>query len=169
MATSKRTRSRKRRKPDPFAVVRGKVVERIEVSTMDDDCAIGILFKDRTYLGFDLEPFLRITPDFPTGKLTTTNRSNAGHLSTPNNPLYITNTEPAERRVLLFGKLGTSHTRLCQNVCLCNRSKKVVISPIFSMHYSGLCAPLLAAFSSGWRSIHCSKHRQDLPAIKEAA
>jgi hypothetical protein len=64
MATSKGTRSRKRRKPDPFAVVRGKVVERIEVSTIDDDCSIGILFKDRTYLGFDVEPFLRITPDF---------------------------------------------------------------------------------------------------------
>jgi hypothetical protein len=31
---------------------------------MDDDCAIGILFKDRTYLGFDVEPFLRITPDY---------------------------------------------------------------------------------------------------------
>jgi hypothetical protein len=31
---------------------------------MDDDWAIGILFKDRTYLGFDIEPFLRITPDF---------------------------------------------------------------------------------------------------------
>ena len=64
MAKSKTTRSRKRRKPDPFAVVRGKIVERIEVSTMDDDCSIGILFKDRTYLGFDVEPFLRITPDF---------------------------------------------------------------------------------------------------------
>lgn len=64
MAKSKGTRSKKRRKPDPFAVVRGKVVERIEVSTMDDDTAIGILFKDRNYLGFDLDPFLRITPDF---------------------------------------------------------------------------------------------------------
>ena len=64
MAKSKTTRSKKRRKPDPFAVVRGKVVERIEVSTMTDDIAIGILFKDRTYLGFDLDPFLRITPDF---------------------------------------------------------------------------------------------------------
>ena len=64
MADRKTTRSSKRRKPDPFAVVRGKVVERIEVSTMDDDCAIGILFKDRTYLGFDLNSFLRITPDY---------------------------------------------------------------------------------------------------------
>jgi len=64
MATSKVTRSKKRRKRDPFAVVRGKVVERIEVSTNEDDVSIGILFKDRTYLGFDLDPFLRITPDF---------------------------------------------------------------------------------------------------------
>lgn len=65
MAKSKvTTRPTKRRKPDPFAVVRGKVVERVEVSTVDDGCAIGILFKDRTYLGFDVEPFLRITPDY---------------------------------------------------------------------------------------------------------
>ena len=64
MAKSKGTRSRTRRKPDPFAVVRGKVVERIEVSTMDDDFTVGIMFKDRTYLAFDVEPFLRITPNF---------------------------------------------------------------------------------------------------------
>lgn len=64
MAKSKTTVSRKKRKPDPFAVVRGKVVERVEVSTNDDDMAIGILFKDRTYLGFDLDPYLKITPDF---------------------------------------------------------------------------------------------------------
>ena len=64
LATSKPTRSRKRRKPDPFSVVRGKVVERIEVSTHSQACAIGILFKDRTYLGFDLDPFIRITPDY---------------------------------------------------------------------------------------------------------
>lgn len=63
MAAKKHTRSRKRRKPDPFAVVRGKVVERIEVSTGSENCEIGILFKDRTYLGFDLDPFLKINPD----------------------------------------------------------------------------------------------------------
>lgn len=80
MVKSKTTRSPKRRKPDPFAVVRGKVVERIEVSTMDDDCSIGIMFKDRTYLAFDVEPFLRSHPITQTGKLTTTDASNAGHL-----------------------------------------------------------------------------------------
>lgn len=63
MATRKSTRA-KRRKRDPFAVVRGKVVERIEISTGSETCEIGILFKDRTYLGFDLDPLLKITPDF---------------------------------------------------------------------------------------------------------
>ena len=48
----------------PIRFCPGHVVERIEVSTIADDCAIGILFKDRTYLGFDLDPFLRITPDY---------------------------------------------------------------------------------------------------------
>jgi hypothetical protein len=41
-------------------------------------------------------------PIFPIGKLTTTNASNAGQLSVPNNQLSITNTEPAERRVLFL-------------------------------------------------------------------
>jgi hypothetical protein len=62
MAKSKSTR--KRRKRDVFPEVKGKVVERIEISTLSGACAIGILFQDRTYLGFDLDPFLRITPDF---------------------------------------------------------------------------------------------------------
>jgi len=64
MAHNKVTRSRLRRKRDAFPEVRGKIVERVEVSTMNGDCAIGILFQDRTYLAFDLEPFIRITPDF---------------------------------------------------------------------------------------------------------
>jgi hypothetical protein len=38
-------------------------VERVEVST-GDGCAIGILFQDHTYLAFDLDPLVRITPDF---------------------------------------------------------------------------------------------------------
>lgn len=61
---AKSIRPRKKRKKDPFSFARGKVVKRIEVSTHDDDCAIGIMFKDRTYLGFDLSSFLRITPDY---------------------------------------------------------------------------------------------------------
>jgi hypothetical protein len=63
LAKNKGTRSGGRRKRDAFPEVRGKVVERVEVST-SDGCAIGILFQDRTYLAFDVEPLLRITPDF---------------------------------------------------------------------------------------------------------
>ncbi len=63
MASSKRTRSRVSRKTPQFPEVKGKVVERVEVST-GDMCAIGILFQDRTYLAFEIDPFLRITPDF---------------------------------------------------------------------------------------------------------
>jgi hypothetical protein len=36
----------------------------ISQDTLDEDYSIGILFKDQTYLGFDIEPFLRITPDY---------------------------------------------------------------------------------------------------------
>jgi hypothetical protein len=62
MAANKRTRSRVSRKP-AFPEVKGKIVERVEVSTANG-CSIGILFQDRTYLAFDVDPFLRITPDF---------------------------------------------------------------------------------------------------------
>ena len=61
MANSKPTRSRKRRKPDPFAVVRGKVVERVEIKPSDDGYSIGIMFQDRTFLSFDVEPEMYFT------------------------------------------------------------------------------------------------------------
>lgn len=64
MAISKGTRSRSSRKRPAFTEVKGKVVERVEVSTSHDNCSIGILFQDRTYLAFDVDPILRITPDF---------------------------------------------------------------------------------------------------------
>ena len=62
MANRKGTRSRSSRKPG-FPEVKGKVVERVEVSTVEG-CSIGILFQDRTYLAFDVDPLIRITPDF---------------------------------------------------------------------------------------------------------
>lgn len=64
MATSNRKRPRSSRKRPAFTEVKGKVVERVEFSTSRDDCVIGIFFQDRTYLSFDLDPFVRITPDF---------------------------------------------------------------------------------------------------------
>jgi hypothetical protein len=64
MARSKRTRSRSRNRLPGFPEVKGKVVERVEVSIIGGDCAIGMLFQDRTYLAFEIEPVIRITPDF---------------------------------------------------------------------------------------------------------
>jgi hypothetical protein len=63
MADRKVTRSRRRRKRDAFREVKGKIVERIGISTISENCEIGILFQDRTYLSFNLDPFLRITAD----------------------------------------------------------------------------------------------------------
>ena len=64
MANSKGTLSRIRRNKDAFPEVKGKIVERVEISALGEDVAIGILFQDRTYLGFDIDPFIRLTPDF---------------------------------------------------------------------------------------------------------
>ena len=116
MAASKRTkRPRKKHKKDPFAFARGKVVKRIEISTHDDDCAIGIMFKDRTYLGFDLTRSFASRPITPTGKLTTTNLSNAGHLSAPNNSFSNIKSEPAERRVFSIWPVSSLRWLLPQN------------------------------------------------------
>lgn len=64
MAGNKVTRSRKRRKRPAFSEVKGKVVDAIELTPMDNGYAIGILFQDRTYLCFEVEPFLMVKPDF---------------------------------------------------------------------------------------------------------
>ena len=63
MAKKKNMSSRNTRKGNAFPEVRGKVVERVEISTRLDDCAIGILFQDRTYLSFDLESEISIRPE----------------------------------------------------------------------------------------------------------
>jgi hypothetical protein len=62
---------------------------------MDDDCAIGILFKDRTDLGLTLRRFFGSLLIFPIGRLTTIAVSNGGHPSVQNNQLCVTNHEPA--------------------------------------------------------------------------
>jgi len=64
MATKKRTRSRKRRAKSDFPEVTGKIVEAVEVRPMENGYGIGILFTDRTYLGFDVDPLIRIKPDY---------------------------------------------------------------------------------------------------------
>ena len=62
MANKKRTPSRKRRRPkSDFREVRGKVVEAVELRPSDTGYEIGVLFTDRTYLGFEVEPQMSFT------------------------------------------------------------------------------------------------------------
>lgn len=61
MAKTRVTHSRQRRKRDPFSVVRGKVVESVEVKPSDPGYSIGIMFQDRTFLSFDVEPQMTFT------------------------------------------------------------------------------------------------------------
>ena len=60
-----------------------------------------ILFKDRAYLGFDLDPFLEMTPDFSDWKTHNYNPSNAGHLSAANSfaSRQLLKGKPAEKWV----------------------------------------------------------------------
>jgi hypothetical protein len=68
LAVKKRTRKLKRRAKSGFPEVTGKAVEAVELRPTENGYGIGILFTDRTYLGFDVDPFIRITPDFSTWK-----------------------------------------------------------------------------------------------------
>jgi hypothetical protein len=61
MAAKKRTLSRKRRPKSDFREVRGKVVEAVELRPSDTGYEIGVLFTDRTYLSFDIEPQMSFT------------------------------------------------------------------------------------------------------------
>lgn len=63
--TSASGRANQRRTPSPYSQVRGKIVDRVEISSGDEGCAIGIMFQDRTYLSFDVEvvPAITIVPE----------------------------------------------------------------------------------------------------------
>ena len=61
MANKKRTLSRKRGPKSNFPEVRGKVVEAVELRPSDTGYEIGVLFTDRTYLGFEIEPQISFT------------------------------------------------------------------------------------------------------------
>jgi hypothetical protein len=63
MAGNKVTLSRKRRKRPAFFEVKGKIVEAIELAPSESGYAIGIMFQDRTYLSFDVEPFVTVMPE----------------------------------------------------------------------------------------------------------
>jgi hypothetical protein len=63
MAESKGTRSRKRRKRNDFSEVKGKIVEGVELKPSENGYSIGIMFQDRTFLSFDVEPFVTVFPE----------------------------------------------------------------------------------------------------------
>jgi len=63
MAANKSTRSPKRRKRPAFSEIKGKIVEAVELVSMESGYAIGIMFQDRTYLCFNVNPFLSGTPE----------------------------------------------------------------------------------------------------------
>jgi hypothetical protein len=57
MANKKLTRTRRwKRSKSDFPDVTGKSVEAVELRPSDTGYSIGILFIDRTYLSFDIEP-----------------------------------------------------------------------------------------------------------------
>lgn len=63
MAKNKSTRSLKRRKRSDIPAVTGKIVEAIELRPAGTGYEIGILFTDRTCLGFEVEPCFTILPE----------------------------------------------------------------------------------------------------------
>jgi len=61
MATKKPTLNLKRRANSYFPEVTAKMVEAIELRPTDTGYEIGVLFTDRTYLGFEIEPQTKFT------------------------------------------------------------------------------------------------------------
>jgi hypothetical protein len=65
MAERKSTRSRAvRKRRSPFAQFKGKIIDGVEVHTTDAGISIGIMFDDRTYLCFDVEADMTVSPDY---------------------------------------------------------------------------------------------------------
>ncbi|MGZ4868118.1 MAG: hypothetical protein ACXV7C_12895 [Candidatus Angelobacter sp.] len=62
MAKSKGTRTRRKRK-NAFPEIRGKIVEGVELMPSENGYSIGIMFQDRTYLSFDVEPYITVFPE----------------------------------------------------------------------------------------------------------
>jgi hypothetical protein len=64
MAERKTNRFPKRRTRRPsFPEIKDKIVDSVEVHNTDIGVAIGIMFKDRSYLCFDVEAEMTVTPD----------------------------------------------------------------------------------------------------------
>jgi hypothetical protein len=52
-----------KRKRDAFPEVKGKIVNRVELMPTENGYSIGIMFEDRTFLSFDVEPFVTVFPE----------------------------------------------------------------------------------------------------------
>ena len=63
MADTKLTRSRKRRKRGGFPEVKGKIVDSVELVPTENGYSVGIMFRDRTFLSFDVEPYITVFPE----------------------------------------------------------------------------------------------------------
>lgn len=63
MAKSKGTHSRKKRTRNAFPEIKGKIVEGVELMPSENGYSIGIMFQDRTYLSFDVEPYITVFPE----------------------------------------------------------------------------------------------------------
>jgi hypothetical protein len=63
MAKSKITHSRIKRKRNAFPEIKGKIVNSVELMPTANGYSIGILFNDRTFLSFDVEPFVTVFPE----------------------------------------------------------------------------------------------------------
>jgi hypothetical protein len=62
MAKSKGTHSSRKRK-NAFPEIKGKIVETVEIDPSENGYTIGIMFQDRTYLSFDVESYITVSPE----------------------------------------------------------------------------------------------------------
>jgi hypothetical protein len=63
MAKSKVTHSRRKRTRNAFTEIKGKIVEGVELVPTENGYSVGIMFQDRTFLSFDVEPCITISPE----------------------------------------------------------------------------------------------------------
>lgn len=70
MAKSKVTHSRIRRKRNAFPEINGKIVNNIELMPTENGYSIGIMFQDRTFFSFDIEPHITVSPELSDWKTT---------------------------------------------------------------------------------------------------
>ena len=72
MAENNVKRSRRRKKESPlrrvlhFPQVKGKIIDRVELSLSAEDYSVEIRFEDKTALNIDMEPQpgIKVTPDY---------------------------------------------------------------------------------------------------------